>query len=120
MKRTPNWTPEQLDELKKYAGALPCSQIGKMLGRSKDAVKNKITSLDLPRFVVTFEVRQKAPTKSKTTPSPREPLVALYKNHTKRFVTQEDASTRIEWCPQCFSPVSNWQEHFERLGHKRA
>jgi hypothetical protein len=27
--------------------------------------------------------------------------------------------TRIEWCPQCRAPVSNWQEHYERMGHRR-
>jgi hypothetical protein len=27
--------------------------------------------------------------------------------------------TRIEWCPQCHAPVSNWQEHHARMGHRR-
>lgn len=29
------------------------------------------------------------------------------------------SSSRLEWCPVCGAPVSNWQEHFERLGHSR-
>ncbi len=31
----------------------------------------------------------------------------------------ERGGTCIEWCPQCFAPVSNWTEHFERMGHRR-
>lgn len=26
---------------------------------------------------------------------------------------------RVEWCPKCHAPVSNWQEHYERMGHRR-
>lgn len=33
----------------------------------------------------------------------------------ERFLQQ----SVIEWCPECFAPVSNWQEHHERMGHAR-
>lgn len=27
--------------------------------------------------------------------------------------------SRIEWCGDCGAPVSNWDEHYERMGHRR-
>lgn len=127
MTQSPNWTLVQVEELKRLAGTIPCSQIGKILDRTKDAVKNKINSLGLPRFGLTFEHQQKAIKKPKQVkvvePIPvREPMVALYQNHeaAAKKVTRTEVMSRIEWCPQCYSPVSNWAEHFERQGHKRA
>lgn len=128
--QSPNWTLEQIEELKRLAGTMSSSQIGKVLGRSKDAVKNKITTLGLPRFATTFQVQQKALTKPKqekviepTPPPPPEPMVALYQNHeavAKKSLIRPDMTSRIEWCPECCAPVSNWAEHFERQGHRRA
>jgi hypothetical protein len=27
---------------------------------------------------------------------------------------------RVEYCPQCYAPVSDWQGHYERMGHRRS
>lgn len=27
--------------------------------------------------------------------------------------------SRLEWCPECHAPVSNWAQHYERSGHRR-
>lgn len=128
MTQSPNWTLAQTEELKKLAGTMPCSQIGKILDRTKNAVNNKIAILGLPRFATTFQGQQKALKKPKHVKvvepkSVKEPMVALYKNHeaaAAKLVTRTEVPSRIEWCPQCYSPVSNWAEHFERQGHKRA
>jgi hypothetical protein len=32
----------------------------------------------------------------------------------------EDRGSRIEYCSQCGAPVSNWEQHYERMGHRRA
>lgn len=120
MKRAPCWNPEQLKELGALAGKKSCKDIGILLGRSKDAVKHKINELGLPKFAITFEQKHEAATKPK---APRGPMIARFKNHAAAAEREIKAQTRsltvIEWCPQCFSPVSNWQEHFERQGHKR-
>lgn len=117
MKQPPNWNTEEIEKLKTLAGTMSSSKIGKLLGRTKDAVKNKIIFLDLPRFAITFEVHQKK------APAPKEPMMALYKNHAaeaRRLLPRLMAPTKIEWCPECHSPVSNWAEHEERQGHRRA
>jgi hypothetical protein len=127
LKRAPFWSPEQLEELNALAGKKSCAQIGKIVGRTKDAVRHKINELGLSQFALSFEAQQKAKTKPKDVPK-KPPLVARFKNHAAAAKKEEQARrqiyhqepTKIEWCSTCYAPVSNWGEHFERTGHRRA
>lgn len=105
----PLWTDDQVKQLQKLAGKKTCTEIGKIVGRSKHSVKNKILSMDLPRYSATLKAQQAmAPA--------REPMIALYKNHNpKKPVGTSEVHTKLEWCPECRSPVSNWMEHRERM-----
>lgn len=98
---------------------MTCGKIGAILGRTKDAVKNKIYTLELPRFMAAQRTKADRPT-----PKPKEekrpPLIAVYKNHNpKKAPVPTEVHSRLEWCKQCGSPVSSWIEHRERLGHGR-
>lgn len=126
------WTDEQIEQLKQLAGTMSSKDIGAIVGRSRDAVKNKIEGMGLPRFgaigkpkTPRHRVRgQKAESQPvKVEPARTEPMLSLYKNHeaaarAARRVKGESPS-RLEWCKVCHSPVSNWQEHEERQGHGR-
>ena len=132
MEQPLKWTPEQVDTLKQYAGKMSSKQIGALIGRSKNAVKNKLAAMDLSRFavetkpkVIKKRIRKPKPKPVKVAPAPapeKPPMVSRFKNHeaeARKSLPHHDGPSKIEWCPQCYSPVSNWAEHFERLGHRR-
>jgi hypothetical protein len=37
-----------------------------------------------------------------------------------RPVRREAQLPALEWCGKCRAPVSNWQQHYERMGHRRS
>lgn len=133
------WTAEQIEQLKTLAGTISSKDIGLIVGRSKDAVVNKMAAMGLPRFAVTFDnkteapkkrVREKKPEKKpapvKTAPARpvrTEPMQARFKNHEAAAKAERAKApatpSRIEWCKMCGAPVSNWIEHEERQGHGR-
>jgi hypothetical protein len=125
-KQNPYWTAEETEKLKQLAGTMSCFQIGQQLGRSKDAVKNKILILDLPRYTASLPVELKTPKKrvrnrygaTPVAPRKKEPMTSPYKNQAARPIRTE-APSRIEWCSTCHAPVSDWIGHEERQGHGR-
>jgi hypothetical protein len=99
----PNWTALDLDALRGMEG-LTVAEAAVKLGRTEKAVRWKAQQLGLTLrrevFVRAKRVRRES--------SGKPPLRAAERHRTC-----------IEWCPECYAPVSNWQEHFERMGHRR-
>jgi hypothetical protein len=117
------WTPEEIERLKQLAGTMSCKQIGKELGRSKDAVKNKISTFKLPSYTSVLLAHAKVEKKrirkkvvKESSVARREPMQSIYRN--PKLIKTETVS-RLEWCKTCHSPVSNWEEHRSRLGCTR-
>lgn len=114
------WTEKEITALHKLAGTMSSPAIGKELKRSGDSVKNKLKNLGLPSF---------APKKmDKPAPLPVAPKVVkgsawrgMAIVNAKPLRKKEVVASRgyVEYCTQCFAPVSNWSEHFERIGHRR-
>ena len=123
------WTEEEITRLRDLAGKHSAREISTILGRGYHGISKKIRQLSLPRWVKPVKerpVRVRKPVKAKVEPKPVQarptpvpkPVavpVVLYKPEKKRPAVHG----QLEWCSQCFAPVSNWQEHFQRLGHRR-
>lgn len=116
--RTNIWTEHEIARLKQLSGTMSSSEIGKILGRTKDAVKAQRNRWGLPSFIPAYarasEVVQAAPEPPKTSPvalrqAPKPPL-------RQKAVRIEGT---VEYCPECHAPVSNWDDHFYRSGHKK-
>jgi hypothetical protein len=105
------WTPEKIEVIRQFKSA---TEAAKRLGIGKDAVlrRAKRSGIILKETRIPSIVKQ-APVRVRTA----QKHVPAVKARYKRSGSAE--RSRIEWCPRCGSPVSNWQEHFERLGHKR-
>jgi AraC-like DNA-binding protein len=105
------WTAEQLDLLRHMAGHAFAERIAKATGRTARAVQQKAEKLGLPlkqhgvRLERRSRVDQRAACAREKAPRRRRPR--------PEFVAQ------LEWCKQCGAAVSNWQQHFERMGHRR-
>jgi hypothetical protein len=128
------WTENEIEILKEFSSKKTAREIGAIVGRSKNAVNNKISLMKLPALVVPcneaskYRVYNKKEPAMLVKPKPpkkqKDPLVARFKNHeaaakTERRLAAPPSPTRIEWCKTCHSPVSNWVEHQERQGHGR-
>ena len=92
------WTPEQVEALRECKSATEAS---KRLGKSRKAVLNKARKLG---YVFPEQVHRETPS---ATRKPEKKSLPAKK-------TKEYKSTLV-WCPTCHSPVSNWDEHFERI-----
>jgi hypothetical protein len=123
------WTEEELTRLKELAGTMTARQIGEKIGRGYHGISKQLRKLGLQTWKppvkevpvrlpkpVKAKVENKAPEpKPKPVAKPAQAPVALRKKEVKRPLIHGE----VEWCPECFAPVSNWNEHYQRLGHRR-
>ena len=105
------WTPEKIEFVRQSKSAASVSRI---LGIGKDSVLRiaKRSGIILEETRVHTEPKQA--TQRTREAQKRVPT----KTATYRRSGREERS-RIEYCPVCHSPVSDWQGHFERQGHRR-
>jgi hypothetical protein len=135
----PQWTEEQESTLRALAGQ-PLSVIAPQVGRTREAVRKHAARLGVrlgaeprrarapkPERVCVERVKAvREPRAARTAKAPRPdrvrvvkaPAVRLAKEPARKVVRREVVS-RIEYCRECGAPVSNWEQHFERLGHRR-
>lgn len=115
------WTEEEVKQLRKLAKTMPTPEIAIIMGRSRDSVKNKMDRAWIPRFIPPKAIETPAempevviePVVVASVPEIKEdPKPVLHKPVVRDYSV-------IEWCPECHSPVSNWTDHQQRLGHKR-
>ena len=103
--RQQQWTEEEIKILLAMEGKFGPSEIGKKLGRSRDSVRHKIISLkrsgDRPARV------SRTHKETISYPSMETP------KKTVRYDPDKECS--IVWCPNCKSPVSNWDDHLGRM-----
>jgi hypothetical protein len=129
MQQSKLWTPNEIATLRKLVAKHNFAEIGKQVNRSKDSVRHKVIQLGLERPY--------NPVKPNTTPKVRRPVLVANKEPKKpaghawrakpignRPPPNKEAKYIhslhfVEYCPQCYAPVSNWQEHRIRLGHRR-
>jgi hypothetical protein len=133
------WPPEQVARLRELAGHHSAREISKILNRGYHGVSKQIRKQGLPRWIPPVKARPPKPPKAvapkveKKAPEPKpvpvakpapspvriktyvEPSVPLRQKEPKRSVIKGE----VEWCSVCGSPVSDWQGHFERLGHRK-
>jgi len=105
------WTEEQLATLRAMAGSVPVERIAEATDKSARAVRWKAQQLGL-------SLRQKG------SPALRRPRVdprpeRARENAPRKKRLRVEVASHIEWCKECGAPVSNWQQHFERVGHRR-
>lgn len=103
-----NWSAEEVARLKELAPTNRLEALAAVLGRTVAAVRAKARSLGL-RYVA--RVWTPGGRKSRTRTRSGRPATR------PRVLSVERCC--IEYCPQCSAPVSNWQQHFERMGHRR-
>lgn len=100
--RKPFWKAEQLEALRRCDGGTVEAAMA-ATGRSARAVEHKARELGM-----TLHGYRRSHSYVKA------PAVRPAKM-PKRVVV----ISRVEYCPKCHAPVSNWQGHFERTGHRR-
>lgn len=105
------WTPERIEVIRQAGSA---KEAAKILGIGKDSVlrRAKRSGIILKETRI-LSADKKAPQRIRTA----QKRVPAAKARYKRSGYEE--RSRIEYCPQCGSPVCDWQGHFERLGHRR-
>jgi hypothetical protein len=112
----PWWRPEE-DALLREMDGSTVERASERLGRTLRAVevRAKMLGVQLTTGRKKYQPRRKlrmnvgATVEQKPKPKPgRKPA------------RRAPCESRLEWCPQCYAPVSNWQEHFERMGHRRS
>jgi hypothetical protein len=102
------WTEAQEAELLKLSDTLTEEQISERIGRSVRGVQWKAVELGIVLRKGMKEARG-----ARRQPVRRAAKVAARKSTPAVWVSQ------LERCPQCECMVSNWQQHFERMGHRR-
>ncbi len=105
------WTPEKIEVIRQAGSA---KEAAKRLVIGKGAVlrQAKRSGIILKETRIHKAIGQ-APVRIRMA----QKRVPAVKARYKRSGYEE--SSRIEYCPQCGSPVCDWQGHFERLGHRR-
>ena len=114
LKRTTPWTAAEDQALRETAhqGAKAAALA---TGRTLAAVDNRARLLHI-RFV--RPQAKKMPARVRRVAAPVVRVVATKKQATP-LRQVEYRGSRIEYCQQCGAPVSNWEKHFERMGHRR-
>jgi len=119
-----HWTPEQVELLRAKGAALDCAKLAALTGKSPRGVRSKADALGIR---VKASARMWGP-KKRRTPGKRRGVVdaramspAAGSGRPMRLVPARKRSeaSRLEWCPECGAPVSNWQQHTERMEHRR-
>jgi hypothetical protein len=114
------WTEEESERLRGLAGRVTAARAAELLGRTAFAVRGKALRMGIPfkreprpkresveRRLVKREIaRQAAPS-------------ATAACRPARVRDRRMEVSRVEWCGECHAPVSNWQQHYERMGHRR-
>ncbi len=95
------WTPEQIDRVKNAPPSLTARELAKEIGKSLAAVHHKRHKLGITGV-----------------PGSRRPKSEpARKVHATPIQIIRVTERTIDYCPQCHAPVSNWSQHYERMGH---
>jgi hypothetical protein len=110
------WAPEAEARLRALAPTHTPTQASVALGRTDRSVRIKAAKMGLRmrdgRMRLGSAARARGPAKRQKVAKPIELVRARPKP-----VAQEVPC--IEFCPECHAPVSNWAQHYERMGHRR-
>jgi hypothetical protein len=105
------WTQARIEIIRQKGSA---SEAAKALGVGRGAVlrQAKRSGIILKETRTTSPVK-KAPERVRMAQKRVPAVKARYK------LSGREERSRIEWCPICHSPVSNWIEHSARMGCRR-
>jgi len=109
--KTEKWSEPLIEKLKTLGPTMTAKAFREKYGLAKDSVYNHAK-----KFKIKFLLEPRTPKKKNPVGDGKRVTKAMPAER-KRYAKKEPC--RIEWCSTCGSPVSNWQEHFERLGHRR-
>jgi hypothetical protein len=107
----PRWSAEDDAALRELAGVSGVQYLAERLGRTEGSVRKRLEHLGV-------RARREARVKATAPVRARKGGVALRREEPKRVRMGSAAATCMEWCV-CGAPVSNWDEHYERMGHRR-
>jgi len=109
------WTEEESERLRGLAGRVTAARAAELLGRTAFAVRGKAVRMGIP---FKREPRPKRePVKREIARQAAPSAIAACRPARVRGKRME--VSRLEWCGECHAPVSNWQQHYERMGHRR-
>lgn len=103
-----NWRPEEDALLREMEGD-SVTVVSTRIGRSPLSVRGRAR-----RLGVRLKFDGQKPVPSQAARKRRQTCESV-----PAKVRRAPSESRLEWCSQCHAPVSNWQEHFERMGHRR-
>jgi hypothetical protein len=121
------WTAEQDAQLQAMAATSTAQQAAELFGRSVPAVQAR--ALRLGQRFVTVPGRSGRPRAGDPRCAPKKRVRKPRHYQAVREITsgakkpalrrvEYEYRSALEWC-RCGAPVSNWDEHYERLGHMR-
>jgi len=112
------WSDMELNQLKELAGQFSAVYISAQIGRSVEGVRKQIKKLGLKSFVSTppkpHPAASRTPPERKEKPKPVDPYhkpLAVREARVKHI-----SYPPLEYCMNCHSPVSSWQDHESRMG----
>ncbi|MFP5277013.1 MAG: hypothetical protein ACLGPM_07850 [Acidobacteriota bacterium] len=108
------WTAEDVSSLRNMEERLTIQEAAEALHRTPRGVRAKAEQLGV-------KLRPKGRPKKDSPPrrcTPRK-IGRTLARRRREPVAVARAVSRLEWCSQCHAPVSNWSQHFERMGHRR-
>lgn len=117
------WTEHEIAKLRQLSGTMSSAEIGKILGRTKDAVKSQRNRWGLPSYVRVYgtptETVEAAPVSLPVAPKAVPVVLRKVSGPPLRQKAPSREWPPLEYCPECGAPVSNWEEHHQRMGHRR-
>ena len=126
------WTEKQNQQLRDLAPTHTATQIAALIGRSRSSVWSKAHVLGVEPVREGLRPPKRlarAPKPPKAAPGPKlcRPRKAAASTPRKTKAAPAKAAVpirkptppQLEYCPTCHAPVSNWQEHYKRMGHRR-
>ncbi len=104
--RAYDWAPADLETLTRLCGDKTAKEIAAILGRNEDNIHKQAS-----RMGMSFKERRSCKI-SAPRPRARDRRVHASPVQVIRVFERE-----LAYCPQCHAPVSNWSQHYERMGH---
>lgn len=112
---TKNGTPWSDEERKALRYSMSARAAMKATGRTENAVEKMAKRLGvkfMSQRIVICAPEKKVVVKTPMVRSKPTPI-------DKPRKVEAPYVSRLEYCPICCSPVSDWQGHYERMGHRR-
>lgn len=109
------WIPEQAALLRANAAVMDLAELAALIGRTERSVHMKADLLGI-KLKPTGRLRNGRFPRAPQPPKRRYEKTAPIALAPAR--KQPEVSC-LENCPQCRAPVSNWAQHYERMGHRR-